>query len=279
MKIHQVINNNLVFTQDEQGNEIVAVGRGIGFQSRRGDPIDQSKIEKIFTLQNETEKNRFMLMVQEIPYETISFGIRVCDYIASCSSKQINRKFLLIPLVDHINTTLERYRQDMRLDASVLWSIRFLYREEFKIAQDVVDMMISTFNLPIDDSEACYITLHIINAELDLDSKDGYRVNAIVETAVQTLEECLDMSLNKESVDFSRFVAHLQFFAKRIVTNAFWDDEEDEISKVIRLQYKSAYRYAQTILSRLEEQFDFKASKSEYTYLTIHIARLLKARK
>ena len=52
-----------------------------------------------------------MLMVGEIPDEVISFGLRVADYIAACCSKNIDKRHLLLPLVDHIYTTLERYKQ------------------------------------------------------------------------------------------------------------------------------------------------------------------------
>lgn len=279
MKITQVINNNLVFSSDESGKEIVVVGRGLGYQARRGDEVSAEKIEKIFALKDDKEKNHFLLMVQDIPYEVISFGLRICDYITECSSKHINRRYLLIPLVDHINTTLERYRDNIRLDSNILWDIRFLYKEEFKIASDVVDMMISTFGLPVDNSEANYITLHIINAELDLEPQDGYRANSIVEIAVKTVEEYMDISLDRESVDFTRFVTHLQFFAKRMINSSAWNDEDDEISKAIQYQYHTAYRCAQAVLERIEKEYHFQAHRSECFYLTIHIARLLKARK
>lgn len=277
MEIVQVINNNLVFSKDARQKEIVVVGRGIGFQRRRGDLVDENKIEKIFVLQNEAERDYLVEMVQNIPYEVISFGISACDHIVACSSRKIDRRYLLIPLVDHIHITLERYQQNVHLDSSALWGIRYLYREEFKIAQDVVDMMISAFNLPIDDSEANYITLHIINAELDLAPEDGYKANAIVETAVRTVEEYLDITLDKDSLDFTRFIVHLQFFAKRIISNSFWEGDEDELGQAIRYRYKTEFLCAKEIVTKLEAQFSFQADEKELFYLTIHIARLLRA--
>lgn len=277
MKITQIVNNNLVFSEDSQGNEIIVVGKGIGFHGKKGDPLNPETIQKIFTMKDEAEKDRFITMIREIPAEVITFGIQVTDYIAGCSSKSIHKKHLLLPLVDHIHTTLERYRQGIHFDNNVLWNVRFLYREEFKIAQDVTDMMISTFGLPIDEGEANYITLHIINAELDLEAQDGYRANAIIEIAVNTVEEHLDLTLDRESVDFARFITHLQFFAKRMIQNTFWDEGEDEISRLVRRQYKIAYECARQIIARLERQYAIQVDEKECTYLTIHIARLLNA--
>ena len=277
MQIKQVINNNIVFSEDEQGNEIVIVGKGIGFRGQKGEELDTSKVEKIFTLKDQKEKDHFMLMVGEIPYEVISFGLRVADYIAACCSKSIDKRHLLLPLVDHIYTTLERYKQGIHLEGNVLWNIRYLYREEYKIGLDVADMMISAFGLPIAEEEANYITLHIINAELDLDPQDGYKATAIIEIAVNTVEEHFGIRLDRESADFVRFITHLQFFAKRMIKNTFWDEGEDEISRLVRYQYKKAYECTKQIIGKLEAQYHIKVEESEYTYLTIHIARLLKA--
>lgn len=275
MKVKQVINNNIIFSEDSKGNEIIVVGKGIGFNSKKGDEVDDSKTEKIFMLKDETEKNKYMQVLEEIPYQIISFGLRVTDYIAACSSKTINKQHLMLPLVDHLYTTLERYKNGVRFDHSVLWNIRYLYKEEFKIAQDVKDMMISAFGLPIEEGEANYITLHIINAELDLDPEDGYKATSIIEITVKTVEENFGITLNKDSSDFGRFVTHLQFFAKRMIKNTFWEDEE-EMSRFVRHQYKEAYQCAQLVISRLDKAYSTKINENECSYLTIHIARLLK---
>ena len=46
MKITKIINNNVVSSVDEQGREVVIMGRGIGFQRVPDDEIDQKKMEK-----------------------------------------------------------------------------------------------------------------------------------------------------------------------------------------------------------------------------------------
>lgn len=276
MRIKQIINNNTVFSEDAQGNELIVVGKGIGFQGQRGAELSPEMVEKVFALKNETEKNQYLMMADEIPYEVISFGIRVTDYIASCSVKAIHKDHLMLPLVDHLYTTLERYKQGIRFDNTILWNLRFLYPEEYKIAQDVTDMMISAFHLPIDESEANYITLHIINAELDLEPQDGYKATGMIDLAVNTVEEYFGTPLDRNSVDLARFITHLQFFAKRMLKNVLWNAKEDELSLMVRHQYKAAYECAGQIISRLEKQYGIPVHEEERTYLTIHIARLMK---
>ena len=46
--ISKVINNNVVSAYDDEQHELVIMGRGIAFQKKSGDPIDEERIEKYF---------------------------------------------------------------------------------------------------------------------------------------------------------------------------------------------------------------------------------------
>nr|1L1C_A Chain A, Transcription antiterminator licT [Bacillus subtilis]1L1C_B Chain B, Transcription antiterminator licT [Bacillus subtilis] len=52
MKIAKVINNNVISVVNEQGKELVVMGRGLAFQKKSGDDVDEARIEKVFTLDN-----------------------------------------------------------------------------------------------------------------------------------------------------------------------------------------------------------------------------------
>ena len=44
MKIAKIINNNVVSTCDEEGREIIVMGRGVGFKAKEGSTIDEEKV-------------------------------------------------------------------------------------------------------------------------------------------------------------------------------------------------------------------------------------------
>lgn len=50
MKIAKILNNNVVITLDDRHEETVVMGKGIGFKKKPGDTLDESLIEKVFTL-------------------------------------------------------------------------------------------------------------------------------------------------------------------------------------------------------------------------------------
>lgn len=48
MKILQVFNNSVVLARDELGREVVLTGRGVGYQARRGDEVDDALVVRVF---------------------------------------------------------------------------------------------------------------------------------------------------------------------------------------------------------------------------------------
>ena len=48
MIIKRILNNNAVMSVDESGEDIIVKGKGIAFQKKSGDEINQNKIDKIF---------------------------------------------------------------------------------------------------------------------------------------------------------------------------------------------------------------------------------------
>ena len=52
MIINKVLNNNVVTIINQNSEEAVVMGRGIAFQKKKGDEIDESRVEKIFVLKN-----------------------------------------------------------------------------------------------------------------------------------------------------------------------------------------------------------------------------------
>ena len=48
MKIKQVLNNNVVIAT-ERNKEFIVIGAGLEFKAKKGDKIEENKIQKIFT--------------------------------------------------------------------------------------------------------------------------------------------------------------------------------------------------------------------------------------
>ena len=55
MIVDRVINNNIVSTINDEGAELILMGRGLGFGTKSGNDIDESKVEKIFKLEERND--------------------------------------------------------------------------------------------------------------------------------------------------------------------------------------------------------------------------------
>lgn len=66
MVIKRIYNNNVAMVEDE-GVERIAIGRGITFGRSRGDELDTSAVEKVFTLDDPDSLNRSSVSSRAFP--------------------------------------------------------------------------------------------------------------------------------------------------------------------------------------------------------------------
>ena len=59
MKIIKVINNNVVSALDKDAEEVVIMGKGIGFHAKPGQIVNEEQIEKTFRLEDKKSAGQF----------------------------------------------------------------------------------------------------------------------------------------------------------------------------------------------------------------------------
>ena len=119
MKIYKVINNNVLSAYDDKKQEVVVMGRGIGFKAKAGDTIDEGKIEKVFHIENSELSRRFQEMISEMPLEHMQISADIISYAKEECNMKLNQSIYLA-LMDHINFAIGRYRQGIQLPNALL---------------------------------------------------------------------------------------------------------------------------------------------------------------
>ncbi|MBL1058312.1 RNA-binding protein [Ligilactobacillus salivarius] len=109
MKIFKVINNNIVITLDKNNQEIILMGRGLGFKQRSGNIIDENLIEKRFSLSS-SDKEDFSVsqLLTNISLEDIRVANKILNYAEEIFNTNVSDS-KIIALSDHIHSALERY--------------------------------------------------------------------------------------------------------------------------------------------------------------------------
>ena len=164
MNIHKVINNNVISAFDEQNQEIVIMGRGIGFKAKSGDVIDESKIEKVFHMENHSMSKKFQDMLSDMPMEYMKISNDIIAYAKDSYDMKLNQSIYLA-LTDHINFAVQRYHKGVQLENALLGELKQAYDQEYKVGEYAIGLLKEQLGVKFSEHEAGFIALHFVNAK------------------------------------------------------------------------------------------------------------------
>ena len=126
--------------------------------------------------------------------------------------------------------------------------------------------------------EAAFIALHIVNAELNTNMSDMYEITRMIEGTLAVVEYYYQKTYDRESLDFSRFVVHLRYFAQRLFQGQAIPDGSGEndalFRQMIARSCKQHYRCAQCVGDYVRNTYHKELTEEELIYLTIHLKRI-----
>ena len=276
MKIDKIINNNLIRTFDNNGKEVLVMGGGLGFQKKIGDTVDQSKIEKIYAIENKSDSNKLMTLLSEIPLEYIQVSNEIISYAKYSLGKRLNDN-IYISLTDHISFAIERYKQGLNFNNALLWEIKRFYNHEFLIGKEALAIIKKRLNIELPEDEAASIALHIVNAQLNSrDMNDTLDITKLIQNILNIVKFHFNIELDEYSLHYERFITHLKFFAQRMLSGKVMKSDDTNFCEMIKDQYKDAYLCAEKVKKYIQKEFNHEISDEEMMYLTVHIKRIIK---
>ena len=139
MKILKVINNNVVSACDDKGKEIVVMGKGLGFGKKNGDILDESKIEKKFSMPDESV-SRLEEILKDIPYEYAQVANRIIAMVKEKFDMKLS-KIIYITLTDHLNFAITRFKKGIEVENALLWEIKRFYQKEFEAGKEALEII------------------------------------------------------------------------------------------------------------------------------------------
>ena len=164
MVIQKVINNNVISAYDVNRQEVVIMGKGIGFKAHTGDLIDEGRIEKVFRIENEKLSRQFQEVLENIPLEHMQITSDIISYARKNLNVQLNQN-IYITLMDHINFAIQRQSQGIQLKNALLWEIKKFYHQEYLMGKYAIDLLNEKLGTEFPEDEAGFIALHFVNAE------------------------------------------------------------------------------------------------------------------
>ncbi len=232
MKISRIINNNVVSTCDEEGREVIVMGRGVGFKAKEGSTIDEDKIEKVFRLDSQNTMDKFKELLVNLPMEHVQISAEIISYAKEVLNRPINPN-VYITLTDHINFALERFKQKMMFSNPLIREVRSFYHAEYLIGEYAIAMIDRDLGIKLPVDEAASIALHIVNAEYDAPMGDTIKITNLIQQVSEVVEEYFNIKLDEQSLSYERFITHLRFLAQRVFTGEHMELDNLEFQHVM----------------------------------------------
>ncbi len=277
MVVRKILNNNVITSNGEDGQEIIIVGNGIGWKQKAGEPVDESKIDKIFRMDTVSSTARLKQLFLQVRVESIQASSEIIEYALEYLGKDL-KKNVYITLTDHIDFALERFEKGLNFQNALYWEIQKIYYKEFEVGKYALDVVEKHMGIRLPDDEAASIAMHLVSAEYDGNMAHTEAMMGIVKKALEIVQVFMGGKLDEETLDYHRFITHLLFFAQRVVEKKSLESKGDFLANVIREQYPGEVRCGRKICDYVQDKYGVEIGEEEVTFLAVHIVRVTAGR-
>ncbi len=273
MEILRVFNNNLVLALDEAGGEVILTGRGLGFQARPGQVIDETRVVRTFVPSDGRDPEHLAHLLSGIPPEHIQL---VSDALSEVGLDAVGENpALVIAVADHVSFALRRVAIGMDLEYPLLAEVQHLYSDEYSRARDLLAAINARSTTQLPEAEAVGLALHLVNAGFATgDLSYTYTMTGAIQQMITVIEQAYGRRLDPGSVSVGRFVTHLRYLFVRIHQHRQLTEEHSAIGAAIRGAYPRAADAARRLAELLGLRLGAALTEDEVSYLALHIARL-----
>ena len=250
MQIIQKINNSAALALDSSGNEIIVLGKGVGFPSVPYELEDMSRVERTFY----DVDPKYLGMIAGLPPAIL---------LASFT------------LADHLNFAIERLKKGIDLTTPIAYDVQHLYPKEFELGMQALEVLQQHAAILLPDSEAVSVALHLINAEAEIgDLHEVMGRLKIISEVEKIVQKQLDFKLDKDSYNYSRFITHLRYLMQRLENGTPANREGAETLWSLARDYPEIYNCALKVSNYFKGTWDWQCSNEEIVYLMMHIHRV-----
>ncbi|WP_202077506.1 BglG family transcription antiterminator LicT [Caldalkalibacillus salinus] len=278
MNIKKIFNNNVVLLEDDNQQEMVVMGKGIGFNKNKGEEIDFSKVDKKFVL-SKSMSDKLVDLIRDISPEHLHLSNLIIEQAKKELDVPLNDN-IYITLTDHISFALSRIKEGLVIKNALYWEVKKFYTKEYEVALKAKDIIEKEMAIVLPEDEAASIALHLVNAQQgEQDMEQTVTMTQIVTDVRSIVKYHYGMDMDENSINYSRFMTHLRYFAYRILRDDWVTEEDDFLYHQVKAKYPEAYRCVQKIVTYLETHFGKVPTKEEQVYFMIHIHRVTSREK
>ncbi|MBZ2175369.1 PRD domain-containing protein [Schnuerera sp. xch1] len=267
-QILKILSNNVVLVE-KHSKDYILVGKGIGFGKKKGQSINNTQaIENAFISLEAVDSGELNDIISNVDPKIIELTQKIVSMVANETNKELNPHFHL-GLIDHINFAIKRLKEGIEIVNPFLSETKLLYPMEYDLAKRSVKLLKENLNIDIPEAEIGFIAFHIYGAN-NKSKNDALENSKIINKIIHFVEIKLNLNLDENSLDYTRFVTHLRGILdrskKKYIENIFLK----QIKKDIIYEYKIAYDISEII----KKDLNIKITEDEIGFIAIHLYKL-----
>lgn len=272
MEILTVFNNNVVLARDELGREVVLSGRGVGFQTRRGNDVDETRVVRRFVPADNPDAVARVLA--DIPPERLTLIAELfAEAVRELGSAM--PPLSVVAAADHVHQAIERLARGEVMEYPLRGEVAHFHPEELRVAENLLTRLNQRLDVQLPAGEAVALAMHLFHAVAGTPSmEEAFAQSALIRQVYELVAESLGPAFDADSIDAARFATHLRYFLVRARQGRQLEGEVPGVGLLLRAQHPQAHQLATRIQALLELRLDHPVSEDEVTYLTLHVARL-----
>ena len=276
-RISKVFNNNVILVTDKNSNqELVLVGKGIGFGKKDGKKVilSESDIEKSFIAYDEKTKTEYFQLISQMNSNVLG----VSEEIIALAEENLGRlnSHIHIALTDHIGFALDRIKMGMEISNPFIYEIRALYPEEFRIGLMAAEIIKDRLDVEISESEIGFITLHFHSARQNKKVNETLKDTKLIKDIIELIENELSVTIDNGDLIYTRLINHLRVSIQRLDEKKYI---ENPLLDSIKEQFKYSFAVAGKIGEYIKKEKNVDVPDDELGYLAFHIERINETKK
>ncbi|SFL71773.1 transcriptional antiterminator, BglG family [Gracilibacillus orientalis] len=282
MKYIKAFNNNVALVEDSSGLEWIVMGTAVGFQKKKGDPIDDSSVRRKFVAEQSTTRKPLLQVLKDMDSEVLDVSVEIIKNAESHLGVSFNNNIYLT-LADHLNFAVKRAHESFDYADTNRWEVKNLYPKEYQAAKDAVRLVFDRLDVLLPKSEETFLTYHFVNGQQTKKTQieETLKMTEVINRIIEIVQYHFQLKLDEESLNYTRFITHLRYFFIRQYKQDPVDGEEMDqtLLEVVKTKYKKAYQAVDKIAALLKQKYGWTLSSNEKLYLTLHIWRVTNRQK
>lgn len=272
MRVLRAINNNVVSCTDENGKELIVMGRGLGFQAKPGDILPSEAAEKVFRMTSDREISQMKDLFSQLPSELLELCSRIIDHANQVLDRRLSESIYLT-LTDHVSFTIKQARSGAVSHNALMTEVRVFYPGEFAVGKYALELIADKQGIKLPEDEAASIAMHFVNAEYHSSMNATMHVAQALQPMMNIIATWPGLQVHEGHLFYDELVVHLKFLAMQAFSGQETTWSRSELAESVNRRFPLAYSCALAVTDYLRQQCGHAVSHEETGFLAICIQR------